>query len=46
MANSTYFEMVKAKYDSGKWPESAIRALVSAGRITEEEFELIVGHPY
>ena len=46
MDNSIYFEIVKQKYDSGKWPESAIRALVFAGRITKEEFELIVGHSY
>lgn len=43
---SEYFELVKEKYDSGKWGKKMLRALVAAGRITAEEFEEITGEAY
>lgn len=44
--NSTYYDLVKEKWDSGAWNEAMLRALVRAGRITEAEFESITGIVY
>jgi len=43
---STYYELVKEKWDSGQWNERMLRALVAAGRITSAEFEAITGIKY
>ena len=43
---SEYFELVKQKYDSGKWNKAMLRALVKAGRITEDEYRYITGEVY
>lgn len=43
---STYFELVKRKWDKGEWTEKMLRALVKAGRITTMEYEQITGYPY
>ena len=43
---STYYELAKAKWDSGAWNEKMLRALVRAGRITAAEFEEITGIAY
>lgn len=43
---SKYFNLVKTNYDRGFWSEARVRNAVEKGWITEEEFELIVGHPY
>lgn len=46
MANSTYYDLVKAKWDAGLWNEKMLRALVASGRITAAEFEAITGIAY
>ena len=38
---SEYFDLVKEKYDSGKWTKKMLRALVASGRITAGEYEAI-----
>lgn len=43
---SEYFELVKQKYDSGKWSKAMLRALVKAGRITADEYRYITGEVY
>lgn len=43
---SEYYDLVKEKYDSGKWSQKMLRSLVAAGRITAEEFEEITGEMY
>lgn len=43
---SEYFELVKEKYDSGKWSRKMLRALVASGRITAAEYEMITGEVY
>lgn len=43
---SKYFNLVKQNYDKGYWSEARVRNAVEKGWITEEEFALIVGHPY
>ena len=43
---STYFELVKRKYDNGEWTDKMLRALVKAGRITAAEYEQITGEKY
>ncbi len=40
---STYFELVKSKWDNGEWTDKMLRALVKAGRITAAEYEEITG---
>ena len=40
---STYFELVKRKYDNGEWTDKMLRALVKAGRITVTEYAEITG---
>ena len=46
LERSEYYDLVKEKYDSGKWTKAMLRALVAAGRITAEEFEAITGEVY
>lgn len=36
-------QLAKARYDAGLWPESYVRQLADAGRITEDEYREIVG---
>ncbi len=36
-------ELARRRYDAGLWPESYVRQLMEAGRITEAEYEEIVG---
>lgn len=48
--HSPKFETIKNYYDTGKWTKGAVRKMVTAPkeewRITEEEYEEIVGEPY
>ena len=44
--NSTYYDLVKSKWDNHEWNEKMLRALVKAGRITAAEFESITGIAY
>ena len=46
LEHSEYYNLVKEKYDSGKWTKAMLRALVAAGRITAEEYEQITGEAY
>lgn len=39
---SPFFALTKEKYDSGKWTDKMLAALVNAGKITEAEYEEIV----
>ena len=43
---SEYYELVKEKYDTGKWSKKMLRLLVTNGRITAEEYEEITGEAY
>ena len=43
---SNFAEKVKKYYDNGIWTKKMVRDAVVKGKITEEEFELIVGEPY
>lgn len=36
-------ELAKRRYDAGLWPKSYVRQLMEAGRITQAEYEEIVG---
>lgn len=36
-------ELARRRYDAGLWPEAYVRQLMEAGRITEGEYEEIVG---
>lgn len=40
---SRLVQLAKARYDAGLWPESYVRQLADAGRITEDEYREIVG---
>jgi hypothetical protein len=44
--NSTYYELVKAKYESGEWTKKMLRLLVASGKITAAEYETITGEAY
>lgn len=46
MDHSTIFEKAKSYYDEGLWKKSYIRALVKAGKLTEEEYTEITGEAY
>ncbi|MBQ8616371.1 MAG: XkdX family protein [Clostridia bacterium] len=41
--HSVFYELVREKYESGAWTALALQALVSAGRITQAEYDEIVG---
>lgn len=43
---SKYYNLVKKNYDNGFWSIDRVRDAVTMQWITEEEFELIIGHPY
>lgn len=43
---SKMFEKIKKYYDNGFWKKGAVRNAVKMGKITAEEYELIVGEPY
>lgn len=45
-SNSTYYELVKAKYESGEWNKKMLRLLVASGRITATEYKAITGEAY
>lgn len=40
---SRYFKIAKANYDKGLWNRAMLEHLVELGRLTQEEFEEIVG---
>ena len=40
---SECFELVKEKYDAGRWSKKMLRALAASGRITAAEYEEITG---
>ena len=40
------FEKIKAWYESGLWTKAMVRNAVRKGKITAEQYELIVGEPY
>lgn len=42
-AHSVFYELVKEKYESGVWTALALQTLVSAGQITQAEYDEIVG---
>lgn len=44
--HSKIYLTAKFNYRHGLWNEERLRALVSAGRLTAEEFEEITGKPY
>lgn len=46
MTHSEHFEMIKEKYDTGRWGVKVVRALVAAGRLYDWEFEEITGEAY
>lgn len=46
MINSKHFEKIKYYYDNELWSKYRVREAVRLGRITEEEYEEIVGEPY
>ena len=39
---SEFYELVKEKYDSGKWTKKMLRVLAASGKIPEREFAEIV----
>lgn len=42
----TWFERIKSFYDRGLWTKEMVADGVIYGRITPEEYEIIVGEPY
>ena len=40
---SKYFEIAKRNYESGAWSKTMLATLVERGRITQEEYDAIVG---
>ena len=40
---SAVYKMAKKYYDEGLWPEERLLALVEKGKLTEKEYEEIVG---
>lgn len=43
---SKHFNLVKKNYDRGFWSIDRVRAAVTMGWITEEEFAIITGQSY
>ncbi len=43
---SSFARKVKKYYDDGLWSKARVRDAVEKGRITEAEYEEIVGEPY
>ena len=43
---SNFAKKVKKFYDEGLWSKSRVRDAVEKGKITETEYEEIVGEPY
>ena len=43
---SRLYKTVKRYYDKGFYDEADVATFVRAGKITEEEYELITGEPY
>ena len=43
---SNFAKKVKKFYDDGFWSKARVRDAVEKGRITEAEYEEIVGEPY
>ncbi len=41
-----WFERIKRFYEQGLWTKDMVGDAVKAGRITEQEYEEIVGEPY
>lgn len=44
--HSRMFEKIKNWYENGDWNKTQVGDAVAKGRITEDEFEEIVGEPY
>ncbi len=40
------FEKIKRHYDDNLWNKKRVRNMVAAGKITVEEYEVIVGERY
>jgi len=40
--HSEFFELAKAKYDSGRWTARMLQKLVDAGKLTQAEYDQIV----
>ena len=40
---SKMFKKIKAWYDTGVWTKEMVAEAVTKGKITEEEYEIIVG---
>lgn len=40
---SPVYKMAKKYYDEGLWPQERLLALVEKGKLTEEEYDEIVG---
>ena len=40
------FQKIKTYYDKGLWNKEMVRNAVVKGKITSEQYELIVGEPY
>ncbi len=43
---SKAYKMAKRYYELGLWTKDALKNLVSLGKLTEEEYEKIVGEKY
>ena len=43
---SNFAKKVKAFYDDGVWSKARVHDAVEKGKITEAEYEQIVGEPY
>ena len=41
-----WFARIKRFYDAGLWTKEQVRDAVTFNRITQEEYEQIVGEPY
>lgn len=44
--HSKMFEQIKNWYDTGAWNKTMVGDAVAKGKITEAEYEEIVGEPY
>ena len=40
------FEKIKKWYEEGLWTKAMVRNAVKKGKITDEQYEEIVGEPY
>ena len=42
----TAYEIIKEFYEEGTWDKQRVRNAVSKGKITPEQYEMIVHEPY